>query len=143
MADLVYINSIARSLENSLLGSEKITRMVFADSYEDGMKVLAESGFGGGMTDGGHEAMIAAEDDKLSRFMSEVNFGHGIDSFGVRGDYHNAKVFAKSKYARIDDVSAMLAPAGKQNISELKDKIFKDDYSSLPKLMAEIGRAHV
>ena len=39
MADLVYINSIARSLENSLLGSEKITRMVFADSYEDGMKV--------------------------------------------------------------------------------------------------------
>ncbi len=137
MADLVYINSIARSLENSLLGSEKITRMVFADSYEDGMKVLAESGFGGGMTDGGHEAMIAAEDDKLSRFMSEVNFGHGIDSFGVRGDYHNAKVFAKSKYARIDDVSAMLAPAGKQNISELKDKIFKDDYSSLPKLMAD------
>ncbi|MDE6550765.1 MAG: V-type ATPase subunit, partial [Clostridia bacterium] len=137
MADLVYTNSIARSLENSLLGSEKITRMVFADSYEDGMRVLAESGFGSGLTEGGHEAMIAAEEDKLSRFMSEVNFGHGIDSFAVRGDYHNAKVFAKSKYARIQDVSAMLAPKGKIEVDELKDKILKDDYASLPQPMAD------
>ena len=46
MSQLIYASSIARSLENTLLGQEKITRMVFAASYEEGVKVLEESGFG-------------------------------------------------------------------------------------------------
>ena len=135
--DLVYTNSIARSLENTLLGSEKITRMVFAESYEEGMKVLAESGFGGGATEGGHESMIAAEEEKLAEFMASANPGHGVDSFAARNDYHNAKAFCKAKYARLDDIGQMLAPAGKIDLQQLKDCIYKDDYNSLPADMAE------
>lgn len=137
MADLVYTNSIARSLENSLLGSEKITRMVFADSYEDALKVLAESGFGGGITDGGYEAMIKAEEDKLAQFMSTSKPGKGVESFTVRNDYHNAKALMKAKYGHIDDISAMLAPKGNIDVDELKDAVMNDEYNALPPYMAQ------
>ena len=94
MSELIYVASIARSLENTLLGSEKITRMVFAESYEDALKILAESGFGN-MSEGGVDAMIAAEELKLARFMKEVGDLKGMRSFALKNDYHNAKAFMK------------------------------------------------
>ena len=44
---LIYSNARVKTLENTLLTSEKITRMVFADSLEEGVRVLTECGYGG------------------------------------------------------------------------------------------------
>ena len=135
MSELIYVASIARSLENTLLGSEKITRMVFAESYEDALKILAESGFGN-MSEGGVDAMIAAEELKLARFMKEAEGIKGLESFALRNDYHNAKALMKAKYAGIEDASFMLAPAGTLEVDALKDAVMNDEYGALPDLMA-------
>lgn len=135
MAELIYAASIARSLENTLLGQEKITRMVFASSYEEGVKVLTEAGFGN-MAEGGVDGMIAGEEAKLARFMKEVGDLKGMRSFALKNDYHNAKAFMKGKYGKIDDVTFMLAPAGTIDIEKLKDAVMNDSYEGLPKGMA-------
>ena len=135
MSELIYVASIARSLENTLLGSEKVTRMVFAESYEDALKILAESGFGN-MSEGGVDAMIAAEELKLARFMKEAEGIKGLESFALRNDYHNAKALMKAKYAGIEDASFMLAPAGTLEVDALKDAVMNDEYGALPDLMA-------
>ena len=85
MAELIYAASIARTLENTLLGQEKITRMVFAASYEEGVRVLEESGFGNA-GEGGVDGMIAAEEARLARFMKEVGGLKGMQSFDLVND---------------------------------------------------------
>ena len=136
MSQLIYASSIARSLENTLLGQEKITRMVFAASYEEGVKVLEESGFGN-MSEGGVDGMIAAEEAKLARFMKEVAELKGMRSFLLKNDYHNAKALMKAKYGKIDDPSPMLAPDGTISAEDLKDAVMNDSYNALPEQMAE------
>ncbi len=130
MAELIYAASIARSLENTLLGSEKITRMVFAENYEAAVKILQESGFGN-MSDGGVDGMIAAEEVKLARFMKEAGGIKGLSGFALTNDYHNAKALMKAKYGGISDPSFMLAPAGEIDVDLLKDAVMNDSYDAL------------
>ena len=63
--------------------------------------------------------------------------GCGLESFIMSNDYHNAKVMAKAKYAHIDDYNFMVAPKGMINIEDLHDYVFNDNYTLLPKFMAE------
>ena len=136
MAELIYAASIARTLENTLLGQEKITRMVFASSYEEGVRVLEESGFGNA-GEGGVDGMIAAEEARLARFMKEVGGLKGIQSFALVNDYHNAKAFMKAKYGKTGDPSFMLAPDGTIDSARLEDAVMNDSYESLPEKMAD------
>lgn len=135
MAELIYVASIARSLENTLLGSDKITRLVFAESFDAALKILAENGFGNAGE--GVDAMIAAEEQKLARFMKEAEGIKGLDSFSLRNDYHNAKALMKAKYGGIAEPDFMLAPAGKTDVEELKECVMNDDYAKLPLQMAK------
>ena len=136
MSQLIYASSIARSLENTLLGQEKITRMVFAASYEEGVRVLEESGFGNA-GEGGVDGMIAAEEARLARFMKEVGGLKGMQSFALVNDYHNAKAFMKAKYGKTGDPSFMLAPDGTIDSARLEDAVMNDSYESLPEKMAD------
>ncbi|MDE5616948.1 MAG: V-type ATPase subunit [Clostridia bacterium] len=135
---LVYSNARVKAMENSFLTNEKIVRMAYSDSLEEGIKILLESSYGGGiLIDGNdYETLLQAEDRRISEFMLDaMPKGVGMESFLIKNDYHNLKAIVKGKYMRLDSIDFMLMPKGTLDIDELREKVLSDDYSSLSEIM--------
>ncbi len=135
---LVYSNARVKALENTFLTNEKIVRMAYSDSLEDGIKVLMESSYGGGIVADAknYDEILQAEDRKVSEFVFDaMPDGQGMETFAVKSDYHNLKAIVKGKYMRLDDIDFMLMPKGNLDPKEIKDMIYADDYSMLSESM--------
>ncbi len=110
-------------MENSFLTNEKIVRMAYADSLEEGIKILLESSYGGGILIEGndYETLLQAEDRRISEFMLDaMPKGVGMESFLIKNDYHNLKAIVKGKYMRLESVDFMLMPKGMLDIQEMR-----------------------
>lgn len=137
---LVYSNARVKSMENTFLTNEKIVRMAYADTLEEGVKVLLESQYGGAMTVDAddYEKLLQAEDKRVSEFILDAMPKNcGMETFLLKNDYHNLKALVKGKYMHTDDVGYMLMPKGTFDIATLKECVFEDDYSPLSKIMQE------
>ncbi|MDE5548842.1 MAG: V-type ATPase subunit, partial [Clostridia bacterium] len=137
---LVYSNARVKAMENSFLTNEKIVRMSYSDSLEEGIKILQESSYGGGVAIDGndYESLLQAEDRRVSEFMLDaMPKGVGMESFLIKNDYHNLKAIVKGKYMRLDSVDFMLMPKGLLDIEDLREKVLSDDYSSLSPIMGK------
>ena len=138
--NLIFSNSRVKALENTLLTEEKITRMAFSDSLEDGIRILYESGYAGGMTIdniNNIESLIAREKELDTAFFRETMLkGYGMEAFLKEEDYHNAKALMKLKYMHKDEEDGIFAEEGNIGIEELREAIMNDNYSSLPREMA-------
>ena len=137
---LVYSNARVKAMENSFLTNEKIVRMSYSDSLEEGIKILQESSYGGGVAIDGndYESLLQAEDRRVSEFMLDaMPKGVGMESFLIKNDYHNLKAIVKGKYMRLDSVDFMLMPKGLLDIEDLREKVLSDDYSSLSQIMGK------
>lgn len=135
---LIYSNARVKALENTFLTNEKIVRMAYSDSLEDGVKVLLEASYGGGAISDvkGYDLLLQAEDKKVSEFVFDAApKGQGMETFAVKSDYHNLKATVKGKYMRLDDVNFMLAPKGNIDVDQLKEWVYADEYSSLSEYM--------
>lgn len=138
-SSLVYSNARVKAMENTFLSNEKIVRMAYSDSLEEGVKVLLESAYGGGIIveTKDYEALLQAEEKKISEFILDaMPKDKGMESFLIKNDYHNLKALVKGKYMRLDNVDFMLMPKGLLDIDELKEKVLGDDYSGLSKNMS-------
>ena len=127
-------------MENTFLNQEKFNRLVYSESVDEALRVLAESNYGGGAIaeNGDYEKILRAEEDKVSAFMAEsMPEGCGMESFLMKQDYHNAKALTKAKYMRLEDADFMLAPEGTVDIALLKESVYSDTYNRLPALMAK------
>ena len=127
-------------MENTFLNQEKFNRLVYSESIDEALRVLAESNYGGGTIaeNGDYEKILRAEEDKVSAFMAEsMPDNCGMESFLLKQDYHNAKALTKAKYMRLEDADFMLAPQGTVDIGLLKESVNSDNYSRLPDLMAK------
>lgn len=136
----VYSNARVRVMENTFLNQEKFNRLVYSESVDEALRVLAESNYGGGTIaeNGDYEKILRAEEDKVSAFMAEsMPDGCGMESFLMKQDYHNAKALTKAKYMRLEDADFMLAPQGTVDIALLKESVFSDTYTRLPSVMAK------
>lgn len=134
---LVYSNARVKAMENSFLTNEKIVRMAYSDSLEEGFRVLLESSYGGGLVVDAkdYDALLQTEDARVSEFVLEaMPSGQGMESFVVKNDYHNLKAIVKGKYMRLDGVDFMLMPKGSFDPKEVKDMVYADDYSVLTDL---------
>ena len=134
---LVYSNARVKAMENSFLTNEKIVRMAYSDSLEEGFRVLLESSYGGGLVVDAkdYDALLQTEDARVSEFVLEaMPSGQGMESFVIKNDYHNLKAIVKGKYMRLDDVDFMLMPKGSFDPKEVKDMVYADDYSVLTDL---------
>ena len=72
---LIYSNARVKAMENSLLTSEKITRMAYSDSLGDAIKILYESNYGGGYTVDNpyaYNEILRAEESKVASFVREA-----------------------------------------------------------------------
>lgn len=125
-------------MENSFLTNEKIVRLAHSETLEEGIKILLESSYGGGIVvDGGdYETLLQAEDRRVTEFVLDaMPKGVGMESFLIKNDYHNLKAIVKGKYMRLESFDFMLMPKGMRDIEELKAAVLSDDYSSLSEHM--------
>lgn len=135
---LVYSNARVKAMENSFLTNEKIVRMAYSDTLEEGFRVLLESSYGGGIVVDAkdYDTLLQAEDKRVSEFVIDaMPKGQGMESFLIKNDYHNLKAIVKGKYMRLDDVDFMLMPKGFLDIVQLKELVYTDEYSTLSDTM--------
>ncbi len=136
---LIFANARAKSKENGLLSEERLHRIMESKTVEDGMRVLAEIGYGGGMTTAGDDfySLLKEEQRLATAFACEAAPKEiGFDCFFMKNDYHNMKVLLKEKYGKIGDVSEMIMPDGNISFAELKQR-FEDGKTDFDPFMHE------
>ena len=137
---LIYSNARVKAMENTLLSAEKITRMTYADSLAEAVKILYESNYGGGvMVDNPYAfaEVLHAEEERVAKFMREaMPDDSGLDTLLMPLDYHNAKAFVKAKAIGMKDASILLAPVGTISHDVLQEAVSTGDTSMLPNPMA-------
>lgn len=137
----IFANARVKVLENQLLTSEKFNRMIDSLNAEDALKILYESSYGQGVDIESvyeFEKLLILESEKMALFLEAMSPDiNATKCFLTKFDYHNAKALTKAKYLRLSDASFMCYSNGQIEIAKLRDWINADDYSSLPKPMAD------
>lgn len=134
MSSVLFSAAVAVSAERTLLGAERVKRMTESDR-EGALRVLNEVGFGNGETD--TESLITSETQKLCDFIrGNSPDGKYRDFFLLPYDFKNAEALIKSKYLK-KDFSSALNSCGTIDVKTLKEKIFADEYGSLPEYMGK------
>ena len=136
---LVYVNARIKVLENSLLNSMQLTRLMDAESLEDAFKVLTECGYGAGVVvDSPYEyekLLISEEKASIEFFRENAVPKYGLEAFLMMIDYHNAKAFMKAKYLKLQDTDNLVVGSGLIEADILKEKIYADNYDSFSTVM--------
>lgn len=140
MSNVIYANARARALELSLLGKDRISRMIDASSAVEALKILSEVNFGDGINITSpldFEKLLSAELNKLFNFIKDTCQTPAISKYFLYGnDFHNAEAYIKAKYLKID-VDEMTVDSGLIDKDFLREHIFIDEYSNLPDEMAK------
>ncbi len=140
-SSLEFANARVKSLENNLLTTDKIIRMVDCATLDEAVKILAESNYGGGIgidNPRNFDRILNAEEKSVTEFVKEVMpSGYGLECFLLKNDYHNAKAFVKAKYSSIKDAAVMLKPSGTIAAEKLEEGIMSDNYGDMPKPMED------
>lgn len=135
MKSLLFATATIKSKENLLLNNEKFTRILESESLSDGVKILLEGGYGGGINldnPFNYEKLLDNELISTIDFIRDIiPLNYGLESFFIKLDYHNAKSLYKAKHLKINDAAFMLAPYGMISAELINECIHKSDYSNL------------
>lgn len=128
-----------RVLETRLLDKAKIDRMIDGDSANEALKVLQESEYANVMTGvkraEDYEEVLSKELKRVYELMYDASPSKSlIDLMSIKYDYHNIKVLLKGMFLN-KDLSDMLIPVGKVNLSILKHSIDNNNLGDLPSAM--------
>lgn len=128
-----------RVLETRLLDKAKIDRMIDGDSANEALKVLQESEYANVMTGvkraEDYEVVLSKELKRVYELMYDASPSKSlIDLMSIKYDYHNIKVLLKGIFLN-KDLSDMLIPVGKVNLSILKHSIDNNNLGDLPSAM--------
>ena len=135
-AGLLYQNARVKSLESSLLGIDRLTRVSDAGSVAEAMRLLSEAGYPS--ADSCDEMLSAAESEATLLFKKNMASGYGLELFLLVNDYHNAKVAAKAFYFGASKEG--YRPEGTISIAAMEEALEKSEYKELP---AGIGGAFI
>lgn len=122
---LIFASARARAKELNLFTEERLYRMMESKTIDDAVRILAESGYGGGtnVTADNFYDVLSEEERQATAFLREAApKGLGIECFFLRNDYHNLKVLVKARYTDQSDYSGMLLPEGNYSVAELKER---------------------
>lgn len=135
MASVLYASARAVSLEKTLIGEDRLKRMIDGTA-EDALKILSEVGFGSGETVNEETDAVSTEETaKLSAFIRTTAPDDKTAKFFLYPyDFKNAEAIVKSKYLKTE---ITLSPSGLFELKDLKDKIFADNYGLLPQFMGK------
>ncbi len=137
MNSLIYGNAAIKARENtSLLTRDKLIRLMDAESTADAVKILTESGYGGGLVLNRAEdylELLSKEEQVYLDYVKSVAPANcGIESMLIDKDYLNLKVLLKNK---LFDARANLASGGFFDLEELKSLVETGESDTLPAVM--------
>ena len=129
--DLDYLTISARihAMENRLLNTERMERMIEARELSEAAKVLTECGYGdmGQVTPGAVEEMLSkAQADLYHDLSTAVGNRALLDVFRCRDDYHNAKVLVKAEALGVNQ-DALLMGGGRYAPQKLAEDYGRED----------------
>lgn len=140
MADsLVYSNARVKSLEGELFSNDKFTRLCYAQTINDAVKILLENNYGGIIIDNPYEyeRLLAAEDKRVNAFLREVMPSKsGLEILLSKLDYHNVKAILKAKAQGISVDEGSIMSGGEWEYDRLYSSV-NDNANHLPKVMAD------
>lgn len=137
--DYLHATARVRALENSMLGSKSLVKMVDAKNAEEAFKVLTDASIGQGhelsnYEDAFRDNLLEAYDivDKLSPLPGLA------DIFRYKYDGHNLKTAIKSR--KLDkDCSGILSPLGNVPAAKLLEELDQKEFTTLNPLLAAAG----
>jgi len=127
--DTTFTNGVIAVREKNLL-KDKILRMC-ESSPEDALRILNESGFGGGAASSVYEfeKLVTEEERALDAFIREYSPTKKEAAYFLSPrDFYNAESLLKAQHLNISPES-MLAPEGLIPIDELKSRIESGEWS--------------
>lgn len=138
----LFANGRISVLSTRLFGQDKFSRLAECSSTDECIRLLIESGIGGGVSESGDcDALLRAEMNSLLQLLKDLCFDNNLLAYlRCRYDYVNAKVLMKSKYMRTDGV-----PYCFQNVAcnpdDMQQAFVNDDYSNCSMAMAHACRS--
>ena len=136
--EYLYLSAYLRAKESSLLGRERLERMVSAQDFDEAAKVLSECGYPdlAGATDAQLEKAFSDRRTEvladMERLCPEKDI---VKAFRLKYDYHNAKVLVKSEGAQTDG-SGLLSSCGRVDAGVLKTAYDEDEWQPVPPVLA-------
>ena len=129
--DLDYLTISARihAMENRLLNTERMERMIEARELSEAAKVLTECGYGdmGQVTPGAvEETLSKAQADLYHDLSTAVGNRALLDVFRCTYDYHNAKVLVKAEALGVNQ-DALLMGGGRYAPQKLAEDYGRED----------------
>ncbi len=118
--DILFIDATVKSREKYLLGAEKLYRIIESNSYDEGLKLLKEYGFGRDSEKTELSDLIYAEEENLIAFKKEyAPKGGAVNYLLLPYDFFNAEALFKCEKLGLDK-SKMLSHQGLLTVSELE-----------------------
>lgn len=139
-SDQLYANGRVAVLSNKVLGADKLLRLTESSSLPEAIRVLCESGYGGGagadLFDNDYERILCAELDGLFVQFKELCYDvNAVKYFLCEYDYANAKLLMKGKYMRKDFTEYCFTQA-RFSPERMSVDFVNDDYSAYSAAMA-------
>ncbi|MCL2587853.1 MAG: V-type ATPase subunit [Oscillospiraceae bacterium] len=124
--DFLYLSAMVRELENHLISTDQLDRMIRAETDADALKVLEECGYG--LVEADNPIMLdRALSQKATAILKELA-ARGpdpaiVDVFRVKYDYHNAKVLIKAEFADVDG-DRLMSDGGRVSRAIFEDRYY-------------------
>ncbi|MDF2880850.1 MAG: V-type synthase subunit [Clostridiaceae bacterium] len=143
MGNEKYAQAVSRirAIETKLFDESMLNRMIESSSPEEALKILQETEYANQMQNiknvQDYETILSNELKKLYDLLYNVVPNKAlVDIMELKYDYHNIKTLLKGK-ALNKDYNYLLIKVKPDYTEKIKLSILKDNYSDIPKIMAE------
>ncbi len=137
--DYLFLTAMLRAREASMLGRDRMDRMLSAQSYGEAARLLSDCGYAdmsAADARGVNEVLAARREaifDEIGRMAPEPELAN---AFRLKYDYHNAKVMIKAEGAGVSG-DYLLSDSGRVGCEALKQAYEADDFRYLPPVLGE------
>lgn len=120
--DILFIDAVCKSREKFLIGYDRYLRLIDAENYNEGLKLLREYNFGKSAAEGADlSQIIYAEEEDLIAFIKEYAPKGGAQNyFLLPYDFLNAEALFKCSKLNLPKDSKYLTHEGLLSIDEIK-----------------------
>ncbi|MEG0853138.1 MAG: V-type ATPase subunit [Angelakisella sp.] len=137
--DYLHATARVRALENSMLDSRALTKMVDAKNAEEAFKVLSDAAIGQGHELANYEDAFRDNMLETYRLVANISPLPGlVDIFRYKYDGHNLKVAIKARKLN-KDCSGILSPLGNVSSAKLLEELDAKEFTSLSPVLAAAG----
>lgn len=123
--DILFIDAVCKSREKFLIGYDRYLRLIDAENYNEGLKLLREYNFGKSAAEGADlSQIIYAEEEDLIAFIKEYAPKGGAQYyFLLPYDFLNAEALFKCSKLNLAEDNKYLTHEGVLSVDEIKTAV--------------------